>query len=220
MDPLLAIGQILVSIALIVAILLQARGVGLSGHLRWRLRRLSQPPRSRAPLWQFTIVLLVLFVVFSLAAFVLAPSPTAPDPGSRRPTASDVHRSSMTVPTRLVVGTLVVLLAIIAGLVGVRPHHQRADRPHRRPDDGMPREPRPYRDGVVGASRPGQPADGTDPGRSRPRRAGLLGAGPDRPGRHASCPTWPSAGRSTPTGGLDLPAPRRRPLARRPAGHR
>jgi hypothetical protein len=28
-------------------------------------------------LWQFTIVLLVLFIVFSLAAFILAPVPTA-----------------------------------------------------------------------------------------------------------------------------------------------
>ena len=28
-------------------------------------------------LWQFTIVLLVLFVIFSLASFILAPSTTA-----------------------------------------------------------------------------------------------------------------------------------------------
>ena len=43
--------------------------------LRRRFRRLPQPPRRRATLWQFTIVLLVLFVVFSLAAFIFAPPP-------------------------------------------------------------------------------------------------------------------------------------------------
>ena len=47
-NPLLAIGQIIVSIALIVAILLQARGTGLSGHVRRRLGRLPQPARRRA----------------------------------------------------------------------------------------------------------------------------------------------------------------------------
>jgi len=76
-NPLLAIGQILVSIALIIAILLQARGVGLSGTFGgdsavYRTRR-----GVERRLWQFTIVLLVLFVVFSLATFILASSTTA-----------------------------------------------------------------------------------------------------------------------------------------------
>ena len=48
-NPLLAIGQILVSIALIVAILLQARGIGPVRHVRRRLGRLPQPSRRRAP---------------------------------------------------------------------------------------------------------------------------------------------------------------------------
>jgi preprotein translocase subunit SecG len=65
-DPLLAIGQIIVSIALIIAILLQARGVGLSGTFGGD----SAVYRSRR-------VLLVLFVIFSLAAFVFAPAATA-----------------------------------------------------------------------------------------------------------------------------------------------
>lgn len=77
MDPLLAIGQILVSIALIVAILLQARGVGLSGTFGGDSAVYRSRRGVERRLWQFTIVLLVLFIVFSLAAFILAPTPTA-----------------------------------------------------------------------------------------------------------------------------------------------
>lgn len=88
MDPLLAIGQILVSVALIVSILMQARGVGLSGTFGGD----SSVYRSRRGverrLWQFTIVLLVLFVTFSLAAFIPAPRTQLILPGSRRPTAT------------------------------------------------------------------------------------------------------------------------------------
>ena len=76
MNPALAIGQIVVSIALIAAILLQARGTGLSGTFGvdsavYRSRR-----GIERRLWQFTILLLVLFVLFSLASFTLA-TPTA-----------------------------------------------------------------------------------------------------------------------------------------------
>jgi len=70
----LAIGQVIVSIALIAAILLQSRGTGLSGTFGGD----SSVYRSRRGverrLWQFTIVLLVLFVLFSLASFVFPPS--------------------------------------------------------------------------------------------------------------------------------------------------
>ena len=69
MNPILAIGQLLVSIALIASILLQARGAGLSGAFGGD----SAVYRSRRGvdkrLWQFTIVLLVLFVIFSLASY-------------------------------------------------------------------------------------------------------------------------------------------------------
>jgi len=71
-DPLLAIGQIIVSIALIIAILLQARGVGLSGTFGGDSAVYRSRRGVERRLWQFTIVLLVLFVVFSLAAFILA----------------------------------------------------------------------------------------------------------------------------------------------------
>jgi len=72
-DPLLAIGQIIVSIALIVAILMQARGVGLSSTFGGDSAVYRSRRGVERRLWQFTIVLLVLFIVFSLAAFVLSP---------------------------------------------------------------------------------------------------------------------------------------------------
>jgi preprotein translocase subunit SecG len=75
-NPLLAIGQILVSIGLMIAILLQARGVGLSGTFGGDSAVYRSRRGVERRLWQFTIILLVLFVVFSLAAFILAPATT------------------------------------------------------------------------------------------------------------------------------------------------
>ncbi|HSS34685.1 MAG TPA: preprotein translocase subunit SecG [Patescibacteria group bacterium] len=78
MNPLFAIGQIVVGIALMISILLQARGTGLSGafggdNAVYRSRR-----GVERRLWQFTIVLTVLFVLFSLASYALAtPAATA-----------------------------------------------------------------------------------------------------------------------------------------------
>ena len=77
MDPLLAVGQILVSIALIAAILLQARGTGLSGTFGCDSAVYRSRRGVERRLWQFTIVLLVLFIIFSLAAFLFAPATTA-----------------------------------------------------------------------------------------------------------------------------------------------
>ena len=70
MNAILAIGQIIVSIALIASILMQARGTGLSGTFGgdsgvYRSRR-----GVERRLWQFTVLLLVLFVLFALVAFV------------------------------------------------------------------------------------------------------------------------------------------------------
>lgn len=70
MNPILALGQILLSIALIAAILLQAQGTGLSGTFGgdsgvYRSRR-----GVERRLWQFTVLLLILFVVFALVSFV------------------------------------------------------------------------------------------------------------------------------------------------------
>ena len=73
MNPVLGAGQLIVSVALVFAILLQARGAGLSAAFGGD----SSVYRSRRGierrLWQFTIVLLVLFVVFSAFSFLYAP---------------------------------------------------------------------------------------------------------------------------------------------------
>ena len=76
MNPALALGQILVSIALIVAVLLQARGTGLSGTFGGDSAVYRSRRGVERRLWQFTIVLLVLFTLFSLVSYALAPSTT------------------------------------------------------------------------------------------------------------------------------------------------
>ncbi len=74
MNPLLAFGQILVSVALMASVLLQARGAGLSATFGGD----SSVYRSRRGiekrLFQFTIILTVLFVIFSVATYLLSQS--------------------------------------------------------------------------------------------------------------------------------------------------
>ena len=72
MDPILAFGQIIVSIALIVAILLQARGTGLSSTFGGDSAVYRSRRGVERRLWQFTVVLLALFIAFSLASYVFA----------------------------------------------------------------------------------------------------------------------------------------------------
>ena len=71
MNPALAFGQDIIGAFLMIAILLQARGSGLSATFGGD----SSVYRSRRGierrLWQFTIVLAVMFCVFSEAYFVL-----------------------------------------------------------------------------------------------------------------------------------------------------
>ena len=71
MNPALAIGQDIIGVFLMVAILLQARGSGLSATFGGD----SSVYRSRRGierrLWQFTILLAVLFCAFSEAFFLL-----------------------------------------------------------------------------------------------------------------------------------------------------
>ena len=76
MNPFLSIGQIVVGLALMAAILLQARGTGLSGTFGGDSAVYRSRRGVERRLWQFTIVLLVLFVLFSLASFVFAPVTT------------------------------------------------------------------------------------------------------------------------------------------------
>jgi protein translocase SecG subunit len=73
-NPILGIGQIIVSIALIAAILLQARGTGLSGTFGGDSAVYRSRRGVERRLCQFTIVLLVLFVIFSMASYILSPS--------------------------------------------------------------------------------------------------------------------------------------------------
>ena len=71
MSLILAIGQVAVSIALMASILLQTRGAGLGATFGGD----SSVYRSRRGiekrLFQFTIALAVLFVVFCIANFIL-----------------------------------------------------------------------------------------------------------------------------------------------------
>jgi preprotein translocase subunit SecG len=68
-NPILAIGQIIIDVALIAAILMQARGTGLSGTFGGDSAVYRSRRGIERRLWQFTIVLLVLFVLFALVSF-------------------------------------------------------------------------------------------------------------------------------------------------------
>lgn len=74
MNPFLAAGQLIVSVALIFAVLLQSRGAGLSGTFGGDSAVYRSRRGVERRLWQFTVVLLVLFIVFSLASFIFAPT--------------------------------------------------------------------------------------------------------------------------------------------------
>ena len=70
MNPILAIGQIILDIALIASILMQARGTGLSGTFGGDSAVYRSRRGIERRLWQFTIVLIVLFVVFALVSLI------------------------------------------------------------------------------------------------------------------------------------------------------
>jgi len=70
-NPALAAGQMIVSVALTLAVLLQARGAGLSGAFGGDSAVYRSRRGIERRLWQFTIVLIVLFVLFSMASFLL-----------------------------------------------------------------------------------------------------------------------------------------------------
>lgn len=72
MEFILGLGQMLVSVALMASVLMQARGAGLGATFGGD----SSVYRSRRGiekrLFQFTIVLAVLFVIFSIANYALS----------------------------------------------------------------------------------------------------------------------------------------------------
>ena len=71
MNPVLAAGQLIVSIALTLAVLLQSRGSGLGGTFGGDSAVYRSRRGIERRLWQFTIALMVLFMLFSLAAYIL-----------------------------------------------------------------------------------------------------------------------------------------------------
>ena len=72
----LAVGQIITSIALIAAVLLQARGTGLSGTFGGDSAVYRSRRGIERRLWQFTIVLAILFVLFSIGSYAIIPAAT------------------------------------------------------------------------------------------------------------------------------------------------
>ncbi|HEY4228319.1 MAG TPA: preprotein translocase subunit SecG [Candidatus Limnocylindrales bacterium] len=77
MNPVLAVGQLIVSIALTFSVLLQSRGSGLGGTFGGDSAVYRSRRGIERRLWQFTIVLIVLFALFSLASYLLTPSVSA-----------------------------------------------------------------------------------------------------------------------------------------------
>jgi len=77
MNTFLAVGQIIVSIGLIASVLLQARGTGLSAAFGGDSAVYRSRRGVERRLWQFTIMLAILFAVFSLASYVFAPAKVA-----------------------------------------------------------------------------------------------------------------------------------------------
>jgi preprotein translocase subunit SecG len=73
-NPALAFGQLIVAIALTFSILLQSRGSGLGGTFGGDSAVYRSRRGIERRLWQFTIVLIVLFSLFSLSSFLLSPS--------------------------------------------------------------------------------------------------------------------------------------------------
>jgi preprotein translocase subunit SecG len=76
-NPVLAAGQLIVSVALTFSILLQSRGSGLGGTFGGDSAVYRSRRGIERRLWQFTIVLIVLFVLFSLASYIFNQSVAA-----------------------------------------------------------------------------------------------------------------------------------------------
>jgi preprotein translocase subunit SecG len=70
-NPALAIGQIIVSIALMASILLQARGASLGAAFGGESAVYTSRRGIEKTLYRFTIVLTIVFIIFSVAAYAL-----------------------------------------------------------------------------------------------------------------------------------------------------
>jgi preprotein translocase subunit SecG len=69
-NPALAIGQDIIGIFLMLAILLQARGAGLSATFGGDSTVYRSRRGIERRLWQFTIILTILFCIFCMASFL------------------------------------------------------------------------------------------------------------------------------------------------------
>lgn len=74
MNPILAFAEIMVSIGLIAAILLQSRGAGLGATFGGESSAYRSRRGVEKTLFQFTIVLAALFVIICLVSFLTAPA--------------------------------------------------------------------------------------------------------------------------------------------------
>ena len=76
MENVLLLGQILVSFALMASILLQTRGAGLGATFGGDSSVFRSRRGIEKRLFQFTVALAVLFIIFSIIAFKLGGSGT------------------------------------------------------------------------------------------------------------------------------------------------
>ena len=74
MNPLLAIAEILVSIGLIAAVLLQSRGAGLGATFGGESSAYRSRRGVEKTLFQFTIIMAAIFVTVCLVSFLTAPA--------------------------------------------------------------------------------------------------------------------------------------------------
>jgi preprotein translocase subunit SecG len=70
-NPFLALGQILVSVGLVLSILLQARGASLGAAFGGESAVYTSRRGLEKTLYRFTIALTIVFVIFSVAAYLL-----------------------------------------------------------------------------------------------------------------------------------------------------
>ncbi|MFI5261781.1 MAG: preprotein translocase subunit SecG [Candidatus Limnocylindrales bacterium] len=76
MNPVLAIGQILLSIAVVASILLQSRGAGLGSAFGGDSAVYRSRRGIEKTLYRFTIAVTIVWVIFSIAAYALTLPPT------------------------------------------------------------------------------------------------------------------------------------------------
>ena len=72
MSDILLVGQILISAALMASILLQSRGAGLGATFGGDSTVYRSRRGIEKRLFQFTVILTILFVIFCFATFMLA----------------------------------------------------------------------------------------------------------------------------------------------------